>query len=67
MNRLTELVEDIIDARLGEIHCVIVEEILDEIIEYVLSACHKYPQIDFEDLRSIVMHRLYKRREGTEE
>jgi hypothetical protein len=63
MNRLMDLVSDILQKRIDEINNLIVDELLDELIEIVLYTWQREPEVCFEELREKVIEKLNQRKE----
>lgn len=63
MNRLVDLISDILQQRLGEINKLIVNELLDELIEIVLDTWQREPEVCFEELRQKVIEKLNQRKD----
>lgn len=59
MERLMDLVSQILRSRLEEINKLIVNELLDELIEIVLETWQQNPEMCFEELRAIVIGKLH--------
>ena len=62
MNRLMDLISDILQKRIDEINKLIVDELLDELIEIVLDTWHREPEVCFEELREKVIEKLNQRK-----
>lgn len=63
MNRLIDLISDILQKRLDEINKLIVNELLDELIEIVLDTWQREPEVCFEELREKVIEKLNQRKD----
>jgi len=63
MNRLVDLISDILQKRLDEINDLIVNELLDELIEIVLDTWQREPEVCFEELREKVIEKLNQRKD----
>jgi len=59
MERLMDLVSQILRSRIEEINKMIVNELLDELIEIVLDTWQRNPEMCFEELRATVIGKLH--------
>lgn len=58
MDRLEELISEILVSRKDEVTALVKELILEELIAVVLEVWNKNPEMEFEVLRDLVIERM---------